>query len=174
MSIEDITNPLSQIENGVKLARSTLKETVGLADDISKLNSDAQLQKQINKERAGDAKANKKVNDKVMASQRIARRSTEATVNQHNAIKATMQATLLQAEAKAARHDMLWRQMGEGERNAFLANEKQAAADELRERRQESINKTERAELWQAIGVTFLGLVVLGMLFFGGWLVMSQ
>ena len=174
MSLKDIITPLGQVESTVKLARSTLKETVGLVDDIVKLNQDTENKRLIQTERAGDAKANKKVNDKVMASQRIARRSTEATVNQHNAIKATMQATLLQAEAKAARHDMLWRQMGEGERNAFLANEKQAAADELRERRQESINKTERAELWQAIGVTFLGLVVLGMLFFGGWLVMSQ
>ena len=159
--LDDITNPLNQAESSLKAARGVLKEGKGLIKDIAET---AHEYKQYKEKQADERAIQGNLSNK-RATNRIAKRNTNAAIADHDAqVTSTTELAkqvLLAKKAQEEESALIW-SMTQDERDAYLAAKKaqteQVVAEKLRIQR-EADEARERAELF--VNVT-LGILILG------------
>jgi len=170
--LDDITNPLNQAESSLKAARGVLKEGKGLIKDIAET---ANEYKQYKEKKADERAIQSNLSNK-RATNRIAKRNTNAAIADHDAAVTSStelaKQVLLQKKAQEEEAAMIW-SMSQDERDAYLAAKKaqteQVKAEKLRLKR-EADEAAARTELF--INVT-IGVLLLGGLMFSFLEVMS-
>ena len=164
--LDDITNPLNQAESSLKAARGVLKEGKGLVKDIAET---AKEYKEYKEKKADEQAIRGNLANK-RATNRIAKRNTNAAIADHDAAVTSAQElakqVLLQKKAQEEEQAMIWA-MTQDEREAYLAAKKaqteQVVAEKLRIQR-EADESAARAELF--VNVT-IGILLVGGLLFG-------
>jgi cysteinyl-tRNA synthetase len=172
MGLDDITNPLNQAESTLKAARGVLKEGKGLVKDIAET---AEEYRQY-KEKKEDQRAIQGNLSNKKATQRIAKRATNAAIADHDAAVTSAQEiakqVLIQKKAYEEEQAMIWA-MSQDERDAYLAAKKdqteRVKAEKLRMIR-EADEARERLDL---IINVLIGIFVFIGLAFGGFIALD-
>ena len=171
--LDDITNPLNQAEGTLKAARGVLKEGKGLVKDIAQT---AEEYKQY-KEKKADKKAIQANLTNKKATNRIAKRQTNAAIADHDAAVTASnelaKQVLLKKKAYEEEQAMIWA-MSQDEREAYLAAKKaqteQIVAEKVRMKREAD----EAQARFDLIMNLLIGIVLVAGLIFGGIIALSE